>query len=227
MKRLLVILLVALFAIPATAKKAKKEKDTYVRITTSIGSCVIRLYNETPRHRDNFVKLVKQGFYDSLLFNRVVFNFMIQGGDLNESAGTPKKALIEKMNYSIPPEIHPELIHKKGALAALHHKNSDNASHSSQFYLVQGRGYTEMELHMYEKQNKMHYTEEQKNRYKTLGGTPHLDNSYTVFGEVVEGIEMIDRITYVDVDENSKPLKDIPMKIEILKKYKGKEKENS
>lgn len=226
MKRIAFIFLLFLFAVPVFAGKPKKEKNTYVRITTEQGSCVVKLYNETPLHRDNFIKLVKEGFYDSLLFHRVIFNFMIQGGDPESKNAAPEKSLGNgDVGYKIPAEFNSNLYHKKGALAAARDNNPEKASSGCQFYLVQGRVLTDQEIIKFENKNKITYTQEQRETYRTIGGTPHLDNNYTVFGEIVEGLEMVDKVAMADVDPGTnRPKTDVHMKIELIKKYKAPKK---
>ena len=195
-----------------------KLSGTRVIISTDSGTMVIRLYDETPLHRDNFVKLAKEGFFDSLLFHRVIPEFMIQGGDPTSKNATSGSMLgsggdnLER----IPAEFNPNLIHKKGVLAAARDNNPEKKSSACQFYIVQGKTASDMELQQIEQRNGFKYTEEQKNIYKTIGGTPFLDGNYTVFGEMESGWETIKKIANMDRDANNRPLTDIQMKIEVV-----------
>jgi peptidyl-prolyl cis-trans isomerase B (cyclophilin B) len=197
------------------------SKNQYVRIKTSFGSCVIRLYNETPKHRDNFIKLTKQGFYNGTLFHRVIQNFMIQGGDPSSKKAEPGKGLGDgDVGYTIPAEFRDSVFHKRGVLAAARDNNPAKASSGCQFYIVEGKRYTDEEL------DKLITTRMQGRKipgsereyYKTVGGTPWLDQNYTVFGEVVFGIDMVDRIAAVKRDAKDRPVADVPMTVELLSK---------
>lgn len=247
--------------------------ENKVMIVTDYGAIKIKLYNETPMHRDNFIKLVKGGYFDSLMFHRVIQNFMIQGGDPDSKRAAPG---IELGNggpgYTIPAEFNSKLFHKKGVLAAARDSDLENPSQvssGSQFYIVQGRVYNDSLLNIQAKritkmklfntivnqdknkgllekyqtfvkvkqtdsmeflenivkeqleaqlptQELYTFSEEQIKAYGTIGGTPHLDESYTVFGEVYEGLEVIDQIAKQSVDKNDRPLTDIRMKISII-----------
>ncbi len=199
---------------------------TYVLIETNYGNMVVKLYNETPLHRDNFVKLVREGFYDGLLFHRVINNFMIQGGDPNSKDAPAGVQLGDgNLGYTIPAEFNPALFHKKGALAAARmgdNVNPKKESSSCQFYLVQGQVWNDQVLNMFRQQYGKNITEEQAEVYKTVGGTPHLDGDYTVFGETVEGIEVIDKIAAVKTGAMDRPLENVTMRISILEKKKMK-----
>ena len=206
-----------------TAPPAKPSKETAgntkVKMTTDMGVIVIRLYDSTPKHRDNFVKLVEQKFYDSLLFHRIIQGFMIQGGDplsKNAQPGTMLGMGGGDMQR-IPAEFNKALIHKKGALAAARDGNPEKASSACQFYIVQGKPSMEQELNMISQQSGSSYTAEQKKIYATQGGTPFLDMNYTVFGEVISGIEVVDKIAAADKNPSDRPLKDIHMKMELMK----------
>ena len=182
------------------------------------------MYDSTPLHRDNFIKLVKQGFYDSLLFHRVIDGFMVQGGD-PESKHADSAAMLgngEAPGDMIPAEFRNNLIHKKGALAMARTDNPEKASSNCQFYIVQGKPCSDTILNQVEcgvRQNGnilFSYTDAQRKIYKTIGGTPFLDQNYTVFGEVVKGLDVIDKIAAVPRDQNDRPLKDIRMKMRLL-----------
>jgi peptidylprolyl isomerase len=240
-----------------------------VAIATDYGTIKIRLYNETPLHRDNFVKLVKEHYYDSLLFHRVIQNFMIQGGDPDSKKALPGVLLGDGgPAYTIPAEFNQKLFHKKGVIAAARESDLDNpsqASSGSQFYIVQGKVFTDSLLKVqakritkmklfnqiinrpenkeylekykiYNKAEKVDsvkyiydiidkkvqvelsgtpeyvFSPEQLKAYTTIGGTPHLDASYTVFGEVYEGLDVVERIAAEQVDKNARPLADIRIK---------------
>lgn len=198
------------------------EKRTKVKIETSMGTIVVELYNETPKHRDNFIKLVQKGFYDGTLFHRVIREFMLQGGD-PDSKNAKKGAILGNggPGYTIPAEFKPHLFHKKGALAAARlgdDINPKKESSGSQFYIVQGRKFTVDQLKMYEVRLKTKFSEEQIKAYTTLGGAPHLDGSYTVFGQVVNGLDVVDKIASVPTDQYDRPLEDVKvLSMKILK----------
>lgn len=249
-----------------------------IQISTPYGTMKLRLFNETPMHRDNFIKLVKEHFYDSLLFHRVINGFMIQGGDPDSKHADANKLLGDgDLSYTIPAEFVPELFHKKGMLCAARNGDDVNptkASSACQFYIVQGKVRDDKELKNYEKRiNKTlieklkteilnkpenqvlnekinafkvtknndsllfyskqldakvnaeyekspHFTfkPEHQKVYKTTGGTPHLDTNYTVFGEVIEGLEVIDKIAAVATNKDDRPLTDIRMYVKIIEK---------
>lgn len=215
-------LFAGVFAQKADKQGKKGEKVFYVKIETSYGDMVVKLYNETPLHRDNFVKLVKEGTYDDLLFHRVIGNFMIQGGDPNSRNAKPGQMLGDgQLGYTIPAEFVPGLFHKKGALAAARQGdevNPEKASSSCQFYIVQGDLWDEGRLKMVEQRYGKSFTPEQAQVYATIGGTPFLDGDYTVFGEVVEGMEVIDAIAAVQTDRMNRPIKDVKMKMYLIEK---------
>ena len=200
-----------------------KPKGRMVQLTTDFGVMVIRLYDSTPLHRDNFIKLVQQGFYDSLMFHRVINQFMIQGGDPNSKNAGPGEMLGagSAPGDRIPAEFAPNLFHKKGVLAAARDMNPQKASSNCQFYIVQGKPYTDDELNGMECQQReqnisFRFSDAQRNAYKTIGGTPFLDQNYTVFGEVIKGIEVLDKIAAVQCDGNNRPLQDVRMKMKML-----------
>lgn len=197
-----------------------------VKITTPHGDMIIRLYDETPLHRDNFVKLVKDHYYDSLLFHRCIKGFMIQGGDPNSRNAAPGQQLgTGGPGYTIDAEFNPAFVHKKGALAAARQGdmvNPQKKSSGSQFYIVQGRTMTDaqidqMQAYVRQKNPDFTYTEEQRNLYKTVGGTAQLDMDYTVFGEVIEGLEVIDAINAQPTAPGDRPIQNIVMKMEFVK----------
>ena len=193
-----------------TVAITKQEKTTKIFVKTSMGDLELKLYNETPKHKENFIKLVKENFYNGLLFHRVIKDFMIQGGDPNSKNAIQGKILGDgDVGYKIDAEFNKNLIHKKGALAAARDNNPEKKSSGCQFYIVQGKKFKDEEIAMMQERNKMQYTDEQKTIYKTLGGTPHLDNNYTVFGQVTKGLEIIDKIGVVEGDKYNRPLKDV------------------
>jgi peptidylprolyl isomerase len=267
------------------AQNLKTNEDTsftaIVLIKTQYGDIKIRLSNETPLHRDNFLKLAQQHFYDSLLFHRIIAGFMIQGGDPYSKHAKQFVVLGDSDNrYTIPAEITPNLFHKRGMLCAARDGDDVNPLHASsgcQFYITQGRGpLSDKDLQLYEyrinkklrthlkdslmqtpnykgisekytyfKANKIndslmilekqldekinpiyiltpHYTftPKQIQDYKKVGGTPHLDGSYTVFGEVLNGMNVVDKITEVNTDSHDRPLEDIRMKVIVLRNYR-------
>lgn len=206
---------------PNQPRAVVAEQVHLVKITTEFGDITLRLYNETPEHRDNFVKLVSEGFYDGTLFHRVINAFMIQGGDPNSKNAQPGQPLgTGGPDYTIQAEIVPGLFHKKGALAAARmgdQANPERRSSGSQFYIVHGRVWTPEELDRMEQQRGQAFSPEQRQAYTTIGGTPHLDAGYTVFGEVVEGLDVVDKIAAVQTAPGDRPVKDVAMKIELLK----------
>ena len=209
------------------------KKEYLVRMHTTAGVVDLRLYNETPAHRDNFVKLVKECYFDSLLFHRVIPDFTIQAGD-PDSKHAPKGAMLGNGGpaYSVAEEFLPELLfHKRGALAAEREGDDVNPSKSSsasQFYIVWGRVFTKEQLEVLKKNYKrmtgrdMNITPQQEEAYTTTGGTPHLDGEYTVFGEVVDGLEVVDAIQHVRCDRNDRPLDDVRIIRTELKRVKAK-----
>ena len=210
----------------ASCSAVKQQK---VRLYTTEGNIDLLLYDDTPKHRDNFIKLVKEHRYDSLLFHRVIKDFMIQGGDPDSKYARKGEMLGEgDLGYRIDAEIMPERhIHRRGVLAAAREGDDVNpamVSSASQFYIVWGKIYTSEELQRYKEiyearmGRPMNLTPEQEAVYTSVGGTPHLDGAYTVFGEVVEGLDVVDRIQRVRCDRNDRPLKDVRIiKVELIK----------
>lgn len=202
---------------------ATKPKNQYVKITTNKGTVIIKLYNETPLHRDNFIKLTKEGLYNGTLFHRVIKEFMIQGGDPDSKNALPHTELGNGgLNYTVPAEFRDSLFHKKGVLAAAREGDDVNptkASSSTQFYIVQGKIWNDSTLNkIEEKRMKFKIPEWQRQVYKTIGGTPHLDRNYTVYGEVVKGLEMVDAIANEPTGNADRPITDIKMTVTVLKK---------
>lgn len=258
------VVLFSAFTLPTPQKEEKVE------ISTRFGKIVVKLYNETPLHRDNFIDLVKKGFYDSLLFHRIVPAFMIQGGDARSKHAPPGELLGDgDLGYKIPAEFNQKLIHKRGALAAARDNNPQKSSNASQFYIVEGRTFTPEELtnmeyntnvnakkqlfeeimhtdsvrarlddftnrgdkeglHSYLEilrpqidalyaPHEMKYTVDQVRTYVLSGGAPHLDMNYTVFGEVISGMNVVDSIAAQKRDAMDRPIADIRMKMRMLK----------
>lgn len=217
MKKILV-LFITLFNLNTFAAK---PKDTYVKVSTSYGQVFIKLFNETPKHRDNFIKLAKEGTLNGTLFHRVIKGFMIQGGDPNSKNATAGQSLGDgDLGYKVDAEFIPNLFHRKGVLAAARDNNPEKASSASQFYIVQGKKYTDAELDAVEKGRLAgrKIPAEQREIYKTVGGTPFLDQTYTVYGEVVKGLEMVDKIADLPVGANNRPVEDVKMQVSLLKK---------
>jgi peptidyl-prolyl cis-trans isomerase B (cyclophilin B) len=195
--------------------------EQLIKIETLHGTMIARLYNETPAHRDNMIKLIQEGFFDGQLFHRVIKDFMIQGGDPHSvDADRGQRLGTGGPGYTIPAEFNDLLIHKKGALSAARmgdHVNPDKASSGSQFYIVQGQVFTPDMLKMLEKNRASAFSPEAIEAYTTIGGTPHLDGGYTVFGEVIEGLDVIDRIAEMATDSNDRPLEDVVYHISLVK----------
>ena len=202
------------------AQEAAQHAEPRIKISTEHGDIVLKLYNETPEHRDNFLKLVGEGFYDGTLFHRVINQFMIQGGDPGSRNAEPGQMLGSGgPDYTIPAEIIPGLIHKKGALAAARqgdHVNPERRSSGSQFYIVHGRTFSFEDIDTMEERMGAGLTAKQRNTYTTVGGAPHLDGAYTVFGEVVSGLEVVDKIAAIETGVADRPVVDIPMTITII-----------
>ena len=257
----------------SASQKGKTEKMTKVELETSLGKIVVELYNETPQHRDNFIKLVKEGYYDGVLFHRVIKDFMIQTGDGNSKTAGPETSLGDgDPGYTIEAEfVYPKYFHKRGALAAARtgdQVNPERRSSGSQFYIVTGKVYSSDELQMMTKrmndvkkqdifrrlitensakidelqnnhdnegiktlqneliqkteaeaaENPFKMTDEQINAYTSIGGTPHLDGQYTVFGEVVEGMDVVDKTQNTTTGRLDRPTIDIRIiKAKIVK----------
>jgi len=195
--------------------------DPLIKIETIHGTMIARLYNQTPAHRDNMIKLINEVFYEGQLFHRVIKDFMIQGGDPHSvDADRGQRLGTGGPGYTIPAEFNDQLIHKKGALSAARMGDSTNpekASSGSQFYMVQGQVFTPDILKMMEKNRATAFTPEAIEAYTTIGGTPHLDGGYTVFGEVIEGLDVIDRIAALKTDSNDRPLEDVVYHISLVK----------
>ena len=199
------------------------QERAEVELETTEGNIRIALYNETPQHRDNFLKLVRMQVYDSLLFHRVIKDFMIQGGDLNSKHALPGQRLGSgELDYTLEPEFRlPQLYHRRGVVAAAREPdnvNPEQRSGACQFYIVWGRRYSgNMMDDVAERIARntgdiISFPQEVRDAYYKYGGTPHLDNQYTVFGEVIEGLDVVERIMRSETDKNNRPLKDIHIK---------------
>ncbi len=280
MKKSVILFIFIIFLVSSScffSSLFKRNKETIVLINTGFGDIKVKLYKETPLHRENFIKLVSDKFYDSLLFHRVIKGFMIQGGDPDSKNASSVLVGNGGPGYTIPAEFNSKYFHKKGAIAAARRGDDVNPgkeSSGSQFYIVQGKVFTDAELDKIEKRiyirdkrdifnnylnsqenkalkikidslrkeknilelgkamkevenilqeeyNKLElfeFTEEQRRIYTTIGGSPHLDGDYTVFGEVIEGIKIIEKITSVKTEKNNRPVEDIKMSIIVYKK---------
>lgn len=205
-----------LVSVPVSAQDTLRYE---VLMETSMGNIRLALYNETPLHRDNFIKNVREGVYDGLLFHRVISSFMIQGGDTASRNAAPGQQLGDtEESYSIPAEIrYPQLFHKRGALAAARegdNVNPERRSSATQFYIVYGRRFTDEMLDKVQERldgvkGGVTLTPEVREVYRQKGGTPHLDGLYTVFGEVLEGMDVVREIQWVETDSNNRPVEDV------------------
>ena len=201
-----------------------KAKTPIIKIKTDMGECIIMLYNETPKHRDNIISLIRKHVYEGTLFHRVIRDFMIQGGDPDSKKAKQGDLLGDgSLGYTIPAEFRDSLFHKKGVLAAARDNNPEKASSGSQFYIVQGKKFTDEGLDSLE-ENRLHFKIPvwQREIYKSIGGAPHLDRNYTVFGEVISGLDMVDKIASVARDSNDRPVVDVKMSVSVLKRRAAK-----
>lgn len=273
MKKFLILLFLVISGIFVSKLQAQQtNNETMVLITTKFGDMKLMLYNDTPEHKQNFIKLINEGFYDGVLFHRVMNNFMIQGGDPNsKNAKSGERLGTGNVGYTIPAEIVPTYFHKKGALAAARRgddTNPEKRSSGSQFYIVHGEVMTNAQLDtmeivlnnraknvfykecfevandelnafrknddregfntrvaeiraeadsIWENKPLFTFTPQQREAYTTVGGYPSLDNEYTVFGQLIEGFEVLDKIAAVETDRYNRPVADIEMKIEVIK----------
>ncbi|MEO6706281.1 MAG: peptidylprolyl isomerase [Ginsengibacter sp.] len=224
MKRLFYLAILTFFISCSVTRNVKNhpESSEYVKIETDSGTMVAQLFNKTPLTTENMLKLVKEDFYDGLLFHRVIKEFMIQGGDPDSKNAKAGQLLGDGgLKYTIPAEFDTSLFHRKGALAMARESDDINplkASSSTQFYIVEGKTYTDDELDKIEQHFKIKIPENHRQIYRTIGGTPFLDQNYTVFGQVIDGLDVIDKIADVAKDNNNRPLHDIKMRIELMKK---------
>ena len=221
------------YEVSLTGKKGKKEdivtkeiivkapETCLVKIETSMGEMIVELFDDTPKHRDNFIKLAEEGYFDDLLFHRVIPGFMIQGGDPN-SRNAPKNQPLGSggPGYQIDAEFLQNRAHIKGALAAARmgdQVNPERKSSGSQFYIVQGKSVDENMLDQFENRLNINYPEEVRSMYLDKGGVPFLDQQYTVFGQVIEGFEIIDQIANSNTNQQDRPLEDVKMSITVIK----------
>lgn len=192
-----------------------------IEIQTEFGNMIAELSDATPLHRDNMIKLAEEQFYDDLIFHRVIEGFMVQGGDPNSRGAKPGVSLGSGgPNYTVPAEFVDSLVHVKGALAAARMGDAMNPkknSSGSQFYIVQGTPQTKEALAANESRKGFHYTPDAIKDYLELGGTPFLDREYTVFGRVIQGLEVIDKIAAVKKAPGDRPIADVKMKIRVIK----------
>jgi len=213
MKKTILILTVLFMAFQQSGcSQSKPQSETLVLIKTSYGNITAKLYNDTPKHRDNFIKMIKEGWYNDSPFHRIISGFMIQGGGNKDGRQDP--------GYTIPAEIQANHLHKKGALSAARtgdQVNPQKASSGCQFYIVQGTVLSNETLNSYEKRYNTTYSAEQRKAYTTVGGTPWLDGGYTVFGEVVSGFDVIDKIAAIPTGPGDKPVSAVTMTIEVIK----------
>lgn len=226
-------LLSGTYNVALTAMKGKKKNVTkktivvkapekcLVQLQTKFGNMLIELYESTPHHRDNFIELVNKGFYDSLLFHRVIDGFMIQGGDPNSRNASPDTRLGSGgPGYQVKAEFHEDNVHYKGALAAARQPdnvNPEKKSSGSQFYIVHGNKVTDAILDQIEYRKGITYSDEQRSLYKEKGGYPYLDMDYTVFGMVIDGLDVIDKIAESETKPGDRPVDDVQMKLIVIK----------
>lgn len=233
MKKLATLLLAATISMAMFGQEQKDlSKCAVVKILTNYGTMKVALYNETPQHRDNFIKLVKSNFYEDVLFHRIIREFMVQAGDPQSKDSTFTGRLGSGgVGYTIPAEFVPELFHKKGALAAARQGddvNPEKASSGCQFYIVTGRQFDRKEIDLLERRLKemynnpeFHFDDNQRLTYMTFGGAPHLDGAYTVFGELIDGFEVLDSIERVKTDPTDRPVEPVRIiSMSIIKNYR-------
>lgn len=236
----LTVIITFVMLIVSTDNYAKRTTYYYVTLKTTSGDITLRLYNETPIHRDNFVKLAKSGFFNGIIFHRVIDNFMIQSGDPDSKAREKGKLYGDGgPGYDLPAEIVPGIYHKKGVLAAARESdnvNPDRKSSGSQFYIVKGKVFNDESLKTVEERinsrnaanniKTIHtIPQEWREIYKSIGGTPHLDTQYTVFGELISGSDVVEKISATKTDKNDRPLEDIvilSVKVKKTGKFKTK-----
>lgn len=212
----LLLTAIIIFTTNAIAQKNK------IKIETEYGNIVLMLYDNTPLNTNNMVKMAKEHFYDSTLFHRCIPQFMIQGGDPESKQAKPGQALgMGGLGTTIPAEINDVAFHKRGAVGVARDQTPDKSGSACQFYLVTGKTFTDAELDNMSKRTGRNYTPQQREIYKTTGGTPHLDGNYTVFGEVIEGMDVVEKISAEPRDANDRPNKDIRMiKVRVISKEK-------
>lgn len=215
----LILMLIGLLSIAFTANSQRFRAI----MATDSGKITIELFDGTPKHRDNFIKLARKHFYDGVLFHRVIPGFMIQGGDPDSKNAKPGAMLGEgDVGYTIPAEFRPGYFHQRGALAAARDDNPEKASSGCQFYIVTGKKFTAKDLDKAEKRSGHPISEAHRKVYERIGGAPHLDQNYTVYGQVIKGMAVADKIVNAKRDENDRPQSDQRIqKIRIRKKILG------
>ena len=215
-KSFLVLFVATLFAASSFAQKTK------IKIETEYGNIILMLYDNTPLNTANMIKVAKDHGYDSTLFHRCIPQFMIQGGDPDSKHAKPGQMLGEGgLKYTVPAEINDTDFHKRGALGVARDNNPEKAGSASQFYIVVGRKFTDGALDTLTMRTHHKFTDAQREAYKTIGGAPHLDGGYTVFGEVIEGMEIVDQIANFPRDGHDRPNRDVRMlKVTVMKKKK-------
>lgn len=220
MKKISFILLALLATLSLHAQSSK------IIIETDSGNIVMALYDYTPQHRDNMIKLVKEGFFDSTLFHRVIPNFVIQGGDPDSKHAQPGQMLGNgELGYRVPAEINDSAYHCRGAVGMARDNNPEKASSACQFYIVTGKKYTDQELDAISQKTGRTFTPQQREVYKTEGGVPFLDGNYTVYGIVLEGMDVVDKISAMPRGQADRPLTDIAMrKVYLPDEKEGKKK---
>jgi cyclophilin family peptidyl-prolyl cis-trans isomerase len=213
--------LLSFIAVVSLSVTAFGQKNK-VKIETEYGNIIVMLYDNTPLNTGNMVKVAKEHGYDGTLFHRVIPQFMIQGGDPDSKNAKPGQALGSGgLKYTVPAEINEVYYHKRGALGVARDNTPDKSGSAMQFYLVVGKKLSEEELNSITMRTGRKYTPEQRETYKTMGGTPHLDGNYTVFGEVIEGMDIVDKIALEPRDPRDRPNKDIHLlKVKVMKKKK-------
>lgn len=222
MKKLLLTLLSVCLLATAWAGKKKTNPNTVV-IETEYGNITLVLFDNTPKHRDNFLKLANERFYDSTLFHRVIPQFMIQGGDPESKKAAPGTPLGNgDVGYRIDAEINDTNFHQYGAVAAARDNNPNKSSSGCQFYIVVGKKFSGEELDQMSQRNGRNYTPAQREVYKTIGGTPHLDGNYTVFGQVIDGMDVVEKIVAEPRNGMDRPNKDMRMLKVYVPKVKKK-----
>jgi cyclophilin family peptidyl-prolyl cis-trans isomerase len=212
MKNLSLFLLFMLFV------TAVKAQSTFVRFVTNKGNITVMLYDETPAHRDMFLKSIKKGLYKNAEFNRVIKDFVSQGGELDDTILNREKTNLRLGENRLPAEIKPSIFHKKGALGAGRDDNPEKASYFTQIYLVVGKKQTDDQLDAIERKKNRKIPVAQREIYKEIGGVPHLDQDYTIFGEIVEGMDVADAINSVATDKKDVPLKAVIFNPVVLSK---------